>query len=187
MHLTRSRSVDSLEHHSPWGDAPDPDEDDIHGFPFGGDRGGPQTQPRSYHYETRSPNGGSSFSFSMVSTNGGPMRVSTSRGRGGGQFGDPALIEVRQDLGDLVQTIMGIRPQQQRPGQRRGPMPRGPPLPGFPFGPNGQQPDQGQAEFGPLSLVCSQIWPQACAKSDIDSSAHSSASAVAGFKVAVVR
>lgn len=80
------------------------------------------------------------------------MRVSTSRGRGSGQFGDPALMEVQQDLGDLVQSIMGLRPQQQRPGQRRGPMPRGPPVPAFPFGPIGPQQEQGQApEGGPMS------------------------------------
>ena len=143
MHLTRTRSLDSLENHNPWRDAPDPDDDDIDDLHFGGAR----PQPRSYHYETRSPNGSSSFSFSMVSTNGGPMRVTTNRGSRGGQFGDPALAEVQQNFSDLLQTILGIRPQQpqQRPPlQNRGPMPGGPPIPGFSFGPPGQQQEQGQ-------------------------------------------
>jgi hypothetical protein len=148
MHLTRSRSLDSLENHNPWTDEPDPDEDDILGFPFGG---GERPQPRGYHYETRSPNGGSSFSFSMVSTNGGPMRFSTSRGRGGAQFNDLALMEVQQDLEDLRHTLTGTRHQQQLPGRNRGPMPRGPPLPGFPFGPPGQQQEQAQGEGGGFS------------------------------------
>jgi E3 ubiquitin-protein ligase RNF115/126 len=132
MRLTRSRSLDSLDRHSPWRDIPDPDEDDIGGFQFGGEG----IPPRGYHWESRSPNGSSSFSFSMYSSNGGPTRITTNRRHGGGESGDPALREVQHDFEDLVQTIMGVTPQ--RTPQGRGMMPGSPPLPGFPFGPTRQ-------------------------------------------------
>lgn len=130
MRFTGNRSLDSLENQDPWREAPDPDDDDIDDMPFGGAR----PQPGSHHYDTRSSNGHSSFSISMISTNGGPMRVTTSRSRGGGQLRDPATPE-----SDMVQAILGMRPLPQN----RGPVPGHPPIPGYPFGPANPHQEQG--------------------------------------------
>jgi hypothetical protein len=70
------------------------------------------------------------------------VRIASSRGQGGTQFEDPAMVEIEHDFEDLVQTIMGITPQ--RTAQHRGMMPGGPPMPGFPFGPPGQRQQEGQ-------------------------------------------
>lgn len=145
MQLTRSRSLDSLEHLRPWSDtpapAPDPDEDDISSLPFAGGR----PQPRGYHWESRSANGSSSFSFSMYSSNGDPVRITTTnRAPGGGQADDPAMTEVQNDFQDLVRTIMGVR--LQPPRGTRVMTPGGTPLPAFPGFPGGEVPDQRQAQ-----------------------------------------
>ncbi|KAF7511955.1 hypothetical protein GJ744_003188 [Endocarpon pusillum] len=125
-HLPRSRSSDFLEQHNPWRNFPDPDEDDIGELDFGT----APTPPRGYHWESRSPNGSSSFSFSMFSSNGGPMIITNNRSRGaGGQPGDPAMAEAGRDRGTR-------RPDSPLP-------------PGFGFGPPGQPPPHTQFG-GPL-------------------------------------
>lgn len=141
MHMTRSRSVDSLDHHHPWHNVPDQDDDDDReDLPLAGGR----SQPRGYHWESRSPTGSSSFSISMVSSNGGPMRITTNRGRGGGPNGDPVLREVEHGFGDLVSTLLGIMPQQTP--ENRGMTAAGPPLPGSPFATTGRHQPQGQLD-----------------------------------------
>jgi hypothetical protein len=126
--LPRSRSLESLDNYHPWRDVPDPDEDDIDDIHFAG---GP---PRTYHQEWRSPAGNSSFSFSMVSSNGGPIRVT----RGGeGQFQDPAMEEVQHDFEDMLGTLLGVQPRQIR--RDSGTMPRGTMPLGFSAAPRGQQ------------------------------------------------
>ena len=70
------------------------------------------------------------------------MRITPNRRQGGGQNGDPAMAEVQNDFENLVQTIMGVT--SQRTPQSRGMTPGERP-PGFPFGPAGQQQQQGQA------------------------------------------
>lgn len=147
LQVTRSRSLDSLEHHLPWRDFPDPDDDDIGGVQFGG---GTQP-PRAYHWESRNPNGSSSFSFSMYSRNGGPVHITTNRGQGRNQLGEPGMVEVQHDFENMVQTMLGVTPQG--PPQGRGTAPGGLPFPSLPLGFPGQphQPQQPQGQgLGPI-------------------------------------